>query len=216
MSVKATDVIFGDCDLCVAAFTRAIKAHATGTHAAHSYAPSVHEVRRSPHPLPRKACGAPLAMPHLPSLSLHLTAVPGLRGAPLLAPEVRGRAARGGGDGRGSRVGACRCSRARRGAAGAAGVCLRHASGEPPAPAAGAGAPMYATHGCGPAAGECHGRGQAAPHPPPTQADSMLLLDRHHQAMAFADMVIAVRTRAGESVADFACDVRCPPPQAPR
>ncbi|KAF0904116.1 hypothetical protein E2562_031839 [Oryza meyeriana var. granulata] len=38
--------------------------------------------------------------------------------------------------------------------------------------------------------------------------DKLLLLDRYHQAMAFGDMVIAVRTRSSQTVSDYSCNGR--------
>ncbi|CAN6455712.1 unnamed protein product [Victoria cruziana] len=38
--------------------------------------------------------------------------------------------------------------------------------------------------------------------------DKLLLLDRYHQAVAFKDMVIAVRTRGSQSVSDYSCNGR--------
>lgn len=38
--------------------------------------------------------------------------------------------------------------------------------------------------------------------------DKLLLLDRYHQAVAFKDMVIAVRTRASQTVSDYSCNGR--------
>ena len=38
--------------------------------------------------------------------------------------------------------------------------------------------------------------------------DKLLLLDRYHQAVAFRDMVIAVRTRSLQTVSDYACNGR--------
>ncbi|XP_026665918.2 uncharacterized protein LOC103721331 [Phoenix dactylifera] len=38
--------------------------------------------------------------------------------------------------------------------------------------------------------------------------DKLLLLDRYHQAIAFRDMVIAVRTRSSQTVSDYSCNGR--------
>ncbi|CAA7408818.1 unnamed protein product [Spirodela intermedia] len=38
--------------------------------------------------------------------------------------------------------------------------------------------------------------------------DKLLLLDRYHQAVAFRDMVIAVRTRSAQTVSDYTCNGR--------
>ncbi|XP_077245269.1 uncharacterized protein LOC143885141 [Tasmannia lanceolata] len=38
--------------------------------------------------------------------------------------------------------------------------------------------------------------------------DRLLLLDRYHQAVAFRDMVIAVRTRSSQTVSDYSCNGR--------
>lgn len=38
--------------------------------------------------------------------------------------------------------------------------------------------------------------------------DKLLLLDRYHQAVAFRDMVIAVRTRSSQTVSDYSCNGR--------
>ncbi|KAG9451722.1 hypothetical protein H6P81_004626 [Aristolochia fimbriata] len=38
--------------------------------------------------------------------------------------------------------------------------------------------------------------------------DRLLLLDRYHQAVAFKDMVIAVRTRSSQTVSDYSCNGR--------
>ncbi|KAK3133996.1 hypothetical protein QOZ80_6AG0543710 [Eleusine coracana subsp. coracana] len=38
--------------------------------------------------------------------------------------------------------------------------------------------------------------------------DRHLLLDRHHQAVAFGDMVIAVRTRSSQTVSEYSCNGR--------
>lgn len=38
--------------------------------------------------------------------------------------------------------------------------------------------------------------------------DKLLLLDRYHQAVAFKDMVIAVRTRSAQTVSDYNCNGR--------
>jgi len=139
VSIKVTDVIFGDCDLCVAAFTRALKAHATGGHARHSYAPAVHE--------------------HLDAAELHYW-LNKYEGGLLEEAGLGGDVAAARADARG-RVGGRR-------------VLLVYVFDMP-------------------------------------QADTLLLLDRHHQAMAFSDMVVAVRTRAGESFADFMCEGGMPP-----
>lgn len=40
------------------------------------------------------------------------------------------------------------------------------------------------------------------------EQDRHLLLDRYHQAMAFRDMVIAVRTRSSQGVSDYSCNGR--------
>ncbi|XP_078428904.1 uncharacterized protein LOC144701083 [Wolffia australiana] len=39
-------------------------------------------------------------------------------------------------------------------------------------------------------------------------SDKLLLLDRYHQAVAFSDMVIAVRTRSVQTVSDYTCNGR--------
>ncbi|XP_068651290.1 uncharacterized protein [Aristolochia californica] len=39
-------------------------------------------------------------------------------------------------------------------------------------------------------------------------SDRLLLLDRYHQAVAFKDMVIAVRTRSSQTVSDYSCNGR--------
>ncbi|XP_020088855.1 uncharacterized protein LOC109710573 [Ananas comosus] len=38
--------------------------------------------------------------------------------------------------------------------------------------------------------------------------DKLLLLDRYHQAVAFRDMVVAVRTRSSQTVSDYSCNGR--------
>ncbi|TVU07992.1 hypothetical protein EJB05_41374, partial [Eragrostis curvula] len=38
--------------------------------------------------------------------------------------------------------------------------------------------------------------------------DRLLPLDRHHQAVAFGDMVVAVRTRSSQTVSDYSCNGR--------
>ncbi|MQL90774.1 hypothetical protein Taro_023371 [Colocasia esculenta] len=38
--------------------------------------------------------------------------------------------------------------------------------------------------------------------------DKLLLLDRYHQAVAFRDMVVAVRTRSAQTVSDYSCNGR--------
>ncbi|KAG8075423.1 hypothetical protein GUJ93_ZPchr0006g46261 [Zizania palustris] len=38
--------------------------------------------------------------------------------------------------------------------------------------------------------------------------DKLLLLDRYHQAVAFGDMVISVRTRSSQTVSDYSCNGR--------
>lgn len=43
-----------------------------------------------------------------------------------------------------------------------------------------------------------------------SNTEEIILLDRFHQAMAFEDMVIAVRTSAGRTLLDYTCDVTSP------